>query len=190
MTHPLIFQSSSKALYQHNTLLSQGLNLVFELKGHSIVSYTFLSRFKPRPNGSRQCGQTSRRQIGIREAGLFQWSTFPSRGLEGTCEEVGSLLEIEPDVLLKKCVTEQREILIAAIYEAVVDWIIVKLNEAIRNEMKTGQMIGSSSGSDAGMATPPSSQEDAVSASITVVEVPSSALAKALSLKTTPLEFS
>ena len=103
--------------------------------------------------------------------------------LEGTCEEVGSMLEIEPDVLLKKCVTEEREILIAAIYEALVDWVIVKANEAIRTEMRTGQTIGSSS-SDAGMATPLSSQEDAVSASVTVIEVPYQTLGKAVSLKT------
>ena len=104
--------------------------------------------------------------------------------LEGTCEEVGSMLEMEPDVLLKKCVTEEREILIAAIYEALVDWVIGKANEAIRTEMRTGQTIGSSSESDAGMATPPSSQEDSVSASITVIEVPNQALGKAVSLKT------
>lgn len=103
--------------------------------------------------------------------------------LEAVCEEVGGLLEIDPEVLLKKCVTEEREVLIGAVYEALVDWVIMKANEAIRMEMRTGQNIGSSS-SDAGMATPPSSQEDAVSASITVVDVPSAALGKALSLKT------
>ncbi len=100
-----------------------------------------------------------------------------------TCEEVGSLLDIEPDVLLKKCVTEEREILIAAIYEALVDWMIVKINDGIRTEMRTGQAIGSSS-SDAGINTPPSTQEDAVCASITVVEVPSPVLGKAVTLKT------
>lgn len=104
--------------------------------------------------------------------------------LEATCEEVGSMLEIESDVLLKKCVTEEREILIAAVYEAVVDWVISKANEAIRTEMRTGQTIGSSNDSDAGIHTPPSSQEDAVSASITVIEVPSQSLGKAVSLKT------
>lgn len=104
--------------------------------------------------------------------------------LESTCEEVGSMLDIDPDVLLKKCVTEERELLIGGIYEAVVDWVIIKLNNAIRSEMRNGQQIGSSSGSDTGMHTPPSSQDDAVSASITVVEVPQQTLAKAVSLKT------
>ena len=104
--------------------------------------------------------------------------------LTETCEEVGSLLDIEPDVLLKKCITEEREILIAALYEALVDWAIMKMNDAIRTEVRTGQSLGSSSGSDAGMNTPPSSQEDAVSASITLLEIPSNQLGKAVSLKT------
>lgn len=104
--------------------------------------------------------------------------------LESTCEDVGSLLDIDPDVLLKKCVTEEREVLIGGLYEALVDWLITKLNDAIRVEMRTGQQIGSSSGSDAGMNTPPSSQEDAVSASITVIEIPQQTLGKAVSLKT------
>lgn len=104
--------------------------------------------------------------------------------LEGTCEDVGGMLDIDPDVLLKKCVTEEREILIGSIYEALIDWVLQKANEAIRNEMKTGQQISSSNNSDAGIATPQSSHEDAVSASITVVEVPNHGLGKALSLKT------
>ncbi|KAK3699735.1 hypothetical protein LTR37_016340 [Vermiconidia calcicola] len=104
--------------------------------------------------------------------------------LEATCEDVGGMLEIDQDVLLKKCVTEEREILIGAIYEALVDWVIAKVNEAIRVEMRTGQAIGSGSESDAGIATPPSSQDDAVSASITVIEIPNPGLGKATSLKT------
>ena len=104
--------------------------------------------------------------------------------LESTCEEVGAMLDIDPDILLKKCVTEEREILIGAIYEALVDWVISKLNTAIRLEMKNGRAIGSSSESEVGMATPPSSHEDAVSASITVVEVPQQSLAKAICLRT------
>ena len=104
--------------------------------------------------------------------------------LESTCEDVGSMLDIDPDVLLKKCVTEEREVLIGGIYEALVDWVITRFNDAIRTEMRTGQQIGSSSGSDAGINTPPSSQDDAISASITVIEVPQQTLGKAISLKT------
>ncbi|OQO07179.1 hypothetical protein B0A48_07747 [Cryoendolithus antarcticus] len=104
--------------------------------------------------------------------------------LESTCEEVAELLEINPDVLIKKCATEEREILIAAVYEALVDWVITKANEAVRHELHNGRTIGSSNGSDAGMHTPPSSQDDGDTVAITVVEVPSSTLGKAISLKT------
>ncbi|KAK6429450.1 hypothetical protein LTR95_014404, partial [Oleoguttula sp. CCFEE 5521] len=104
--------------------------------------------------------------------------------LESTCEEVAELLEINPDVLIKTCATEEREILIAAVYEALVDWVITKANEAVRHELHNGRTIGSSNGSDAGMHTPPSSQDDGDTVGITVVEVPSSALGKAISLKT------
>ena len=104
--------------------------------------------------------------------------------LESTCEEVGGLLDLDPEVLLKKCVTEEREIVIAGIYEALVDWVVMKANEAIRTEMHNGKALGSSSGSEAGAATPPSSQDDGDSVSITVLEVPAQTLGKAASLKT------
>jgi len=104
--------------------------------------------------------------------------------LEATCEEVSGLLDLDPEVLIKKCATEEREILIAAIYEALVDWVISKANDAIKTEMLTGKAIGSSDGSDAGVHTPPSSHDDGDSVTITVIEVPGQALGKAASLKT------
>lgn len=104
--------------------------------------------------------------------------------LEATCEEVSGLLDIDPEILLKKCATEEREILLGAIYEALVDWVIVKANEAIKFEMQSGRALGSSSGSDVDVATPPSSHEDGDNVSITVIEVPGQELGKALSLKT------
>ncbi|KAM0724264.1 hypothetical protein Q7P37_000146 [Cladosporium fusiforme] len=104
--------------------------------------------------------------------------------LEATCEEVAGLLDIDPEVLLKKCATEEREALLAAIYEALVDWVISKANEAIKFEMQSGRTIGSSSGSDVDVPTPPSSHDEGDSVSITVIEVPSQELGKALSLKT------
>lgn len=105
--------------------------------------------------------------------------------LEATCEEVGGLLDLDPDVLLKTCVTEEREVLIAALYEALVDWVVLKANEAIKAEMHNGRTLGSSSGSDAGVNTPPSSgADDGDSVSITVIELPSQTLGKAACLKT------
>ena len=104
--------------------------------------------------------------------------------LENTCEEVAGLLEIEPDVLLRKCDTTEREILIGSLYEAVVDWVITKANDAIRTELRNGVVAGSSSDSDAGLATPPSSNDDGDSVSITVLDIPHQTLAKAIALRT------
>ena len=113
--------------------------------------------------------------------------------LESTCEDVGGLLDLDPDVLIQKCVTEDREVLIAALYESLVDWIISKANDAIRLEMaqnrsplhNTNNVDRHSSGSDDAEAlTPPSTQDDGDTVSITVIEIPSQALGKAVSLKT------
>lgn len=104
--------------------------------------------------------------------------------LEQTCEEVAGLIDLDPEVLLKKCATEDREVLIAGIYEALVDWVIMQANETIRNEIRTGRAIGSSSGSENGVGTPAGSLEEGDSVSITVIEVPHQALGKAASLKT------
>ncbi|KAK4631097.1 Chitin synthase 6 [Fulvia fulva] len=102
--------------------------------------------------------------------------------LEQVCEEVGELLDLDPEVLLKKCVTEDREFLIAAIYEALVDWVIMQANDAIRTEIQTGRAM--SDGSDSGAATPPSSQDDDNNVDITLIDVPSQTLGKSVSLKT------
>ncbi|PIB00109.1 Chitin synthase 6 [Cercospora beticola] len=102
--------------------------------------------------------------------------------LIAACEEVAGLLDIDEEVLLKKCVTEEREILIGALYEALVDWVIAQANEAIRHDIRTGRALGSSSGSDGAM-TPPSA-DDIDSVSITVIEIPAQHLGKAVSLKT------
>jgi chitin synthase len=104
--------------------------------------------------------------------------------LETTCDEVSELLDLEPEVLLQKCATEEREVFIAALYEAVVDWVLTQANEAIRHDIRTGRSMGSGTDSDAGAATPPSSHEDEDSVSITVIEIPAQNLGKATTLKT------
>ncbi|CAK4032150.1 glycosyltransferase family 2 [Lecanosticta acicola] len=102
--------------------------------------------------------------------------------LEAVCEEVGELLDLDPEVILKKCVTEEREVLMGAIYEALVDWVIMQANDAIRTEIRSGRAL--SDGSESGQATPPSSADDADSVSITLVDVPAQTLGKAAALKT------
>lgn len=105
--------------------------------------------------------------------------------LQSTCEEVADLLDLDTDVLLKKCDTLDRQVLIAGVYEALVDWVVAKANEAIRMEMRNGRLAGDSSDSDRGGAlTPPSDLDEGDSVSLTVVEIPSLPLAKAISLRT------
>ncbi|KAF2154371.1 glycosyltransferase family 2 protein [Myriangium duriaei CBS 260.36] len=105
--------------------------------------------------------------------------------LTAECEEIGGLLDLDPDVLIKRCDTTDREMLIGAIYEALVDWVISKANEAIRSEIRNGRFVGSSSSSDEGRPganTPPESEEGD-SVSITLVEIPSSSLCRAVAMR-------
>lgn len=105
--------------------------------------------------------------------------------LEETCEDVAGLLDLDTDVLLTKCDTMDRQVLIAAIYESLVDWVINKANEAIRMEMRNGRVAAESSDSDGeGLATPPSDEDEGDSVSLTVVELPSLQLGKAVALRT------
>ncbi|XHG02064.1 hypothetical protein AWENTII_005427 [Aspergillus wentii] len=90
--------------------------------------------------------------------------------LEDVCEEVGGLLGLDPEVLLRKCSTDEREILVAGIYEALVDWVISKVNEAIASEIKEhNDHVGQWSNDD--------------TVSITVVDVPRPAFGKAVAMR-------
>lgn len=94
--------------------------------------------------------------------------------LEETCEDVGDLLGLDPEVLLHKCATDDREVLIAGIYEALVDWVLRKANETIAGEVQT-TLEGHSNYSGQW------SEEDTVS--ITVVDMPRPALGKAVAMR-------
>ena len=58
-----------------------------------------------------------------------------SEELDEIIEDVGGLLGMEPDVLASQCSTDDRRILIGGLYEALVDWVIKKVNEAISAQM-------------------------------------------------------
>ncbi|KAJ5928476.1 hypothetical protein N7466_007432 [Penicillium verhagenii] len=98
--------------------------------------------------------------------------------LEETCEEVGGLLGVDPEVLLHQCSTDEREILIAAIYEALVDWIIEKANVAISADIQNMLENDSSVG---GPSAAHLANEDTVS--LTVIDVPRPALGKAVAMR-------
>lgn len=91
--------------------------------------------------------------------------------LDDICEDVGGLVGIEPEVLSKQCSTDDREVLIAAMYEALVDWVVLKANQAIADQTRAGAL------------TPDSGSENADEVSLSVVEIPTEALAKAIALR-------
>lgn len=100
--------------------------------------------------------------------------------LEEICEDVGGLIGLEPEVLSRECSTTDREVLIAGMYEALVDWVIAKANEAIANELVNRE--GESDGSPG--AHTPLSDDNTDKVSITIVEVPGEGLGKAVALRT------
>ena len=94
--------------------------------------------------------------------------------LDEACDEVGGLLGIDPELLARRCSTDDRAILVGGVYECLVDWVVLQANTAIRNEIqaaKDGHL--SDSGSDG--------EGDTVS--VTVVDVPDPELGKALALR-------
>lgn len=91
--------------------------------------------------------------------------------LEDICEDVGGLIGLEPDVLVKKCSTDDREVLIAGMYEALVDWVLSKANNAIASELRSGAL------------TPDTSTQTGDEVSLTVIEIPGETLGKAVALR-------
>jgi chitin synthase len=106
-----------------------------------------------------------------------------SDALEDVCEDVGGLLGLEPDLLANKCSSAERETLIGGLYEALVDWVILKANEAIAAEMA---LIKDNDSSDegAGIRTPNTEDEDnGDTVCITILEIPDSTLGKAAAMR-------
>ena len=106
--------------------------------------------------------------------------------LEDVCEDVGGLLGIDPEVLARRVSTNEREILIAAVYEALVDWVILKANEAIAKDIrntKAEQSSSNGSSTDIRIRTPPTEEEIGDTVCITLLEIPSPELGKAVALR-------
>ena len=106
--------------------------------------------------------------------------------LEDICEDVGGLLGLEPEVLMRTCSTDERGILIAALYETLIDWVLAKANETISVEIQRAKDEDSSSdreGGRAGATTPGLDGDNGDTVSITVVEIPGQDLGKAVALR-------
>ncbi|KAI1192202.1 class V chitin synthase [Nemania serpens] len=100
--------------------------------------------------------------------------------LETICEDVGGLLGLDPDVLVKQCTTEDRQTLVGGLYEALVDWVISRANDAIATQMSR---IRDGDESLDGYRTPTSDEDHGDTVCITILEVPNPDLGKALSMR-------
>lgn len=103
--------------------------------------------------------------------------------LEEVCEDVGGLLGLEPEVLAHKCTTSERETLIGGLYEALVDWVILKANEAVAAEMARTRDGDSSSEGGPGARTPNTEEDNGDTVCITVLEIPDPTLGKAAAMR-------
>ena len=106
--------------------------------------------------------------------------------LEEVCEDVGGLLGLDPEVLARRCSTDDRELLISGIYECVVDWIMRKANEAIALDIqksRDGESSSESGNGGIGTRTPRTDEDSEDTVSITVIEIPSQRLGKAIALR-------
>lgn len=106
--------------------------------------------------------------------------------LEDICEDVGGLVGLDPEVLLHQCSTDEWEIIISGIYEALFDWVLMKANEAIATQLqkiKDGDESSESGSGRVGGRTPRTDEDTEDTVSITVVEIPSQDLGKAVALR-------
>jgi chitin synthase len=103
--------------------------------------------------------------------------------LEEVCEDVGGLLGLEPEVLVKQCTTADRETLIGGLYEALVDWVILKANEAVAAEMQRIRDGDTSSDGGRGARTPNTDEDNGDTVSITILEIPDPTLGKAVAMR-------
>ena len=103
--------------------------------------------------------------------------------LEEVCEDVGGLLGLEPEVLVKQCSTSERETLIGGLYEALVDWVILRANEAIASELARIKDGDSSSEGGPGARTPNTEEDNGDTVCITILEIPDATLGKAAAMR-------
>jgi len=103
--------------------------------------------------------------------------------LEEICEDVGGLLGLDPELLMHRCSTDERGILISGIYEALVDWVLMKANNAVSAELQRHKDGDDSSESGAGARTPRTDEDNGDTVNITVIEIPGQDFGKAVALR-------
>ncbi|KAI1877302.1 uncharacterized protein JN550_001374 [Neoarthrinium moseri] len=102
--------------------------------------------------------------------------------LDDICEDVGGLLGLDPEVLARQCSTEDRRTLIGGLYEALVDWVISRANNAIANHVARIR-DGAESFDGRGNPAPSSNGDAGDTVGITIVEIPDPSLGKAIALR-------
>ncbi|KAL8381668.1 hypothetical protein RB595_005788 [Gaeumannomyces hyphopodioides] len=103
--------------------------------------------------------------------------------LDEICEDVGGLLGLEPEALSKQCTTEDRQTLIGGLYEALVDWVIAKANQAIKAQLARIRDGDESSDGGRGARTPNTTEDNGDTVCITVVEIPDPVVGKAVCMR-------
>jgi len=101
--------------------------------------------------------------------------------LDEISEDVGGLLGLEPEVLARQCATEDRATLLAGLYEALVDWVIRKANEAIAAQMGRIRDGEESVDGSQGGRTPLADTGDTVC--LHFLEIPDPNLGKAVAMR-------
>ncbi|KAJ0342067.1 hypothetical protein COL154_009472 [Colletotrichum chrysophilum] len=101
---------------------------------------------------------------------------------EEICEDVSGLLGMDPETLARQCTTQDRSTFVAGLYEALVDWVISKANEAISAQMQRIK-DGAESIDGRGTHTPTSNGDSGDTVCITILDVPDPNLGKALSMR-------
>ena len=104
--------------------------------------------------------------------------------LVNICEDAAGLLGLEPDVLLRKCSSDERATFLTGVYESLVDWVIAKANQAIAIDFRGGKRKTSGGSSPTADAFTPTSDVDEETACITVLDIPNPQLGKAVALRT------
>jgi chitin synthase len=99
-------------------------------------------------------------------------------------DDCGTLLDVAPEVLKQQFNDKEREVVIAGLYEALVDYVVAHANATITEDIHSARTAFPSGGSDVGPGTPPSEDEAGDIVNITVVEIPSHDLGKAVALRT------
>ena len=103
--------------------------------------------------------------------------------LDEICEDVGGLLGLDPEVLARQCSTTERKTLIGGLYEALVDWVILKANASIVTEMVRIKDGDSSSDGGPGARTPNTNEDNNDTVCITIIDIPDPILGKAAAMR-------